>query len=90
MIAFDIVLAIAIAAVIAFCVFCFVRKANFDREAFYERWQPITEEEFLAACRPATDPVIALRVRAIVAEQLGVDYSRLHPAMRFVEDLGAD
>ena len=84
----NIVLAIAIAAVIAFCLLRVLRKAVFDREAFNELWQPITEEEFMAACPPGTDRAVALRVRAIVAEQLGVEYARLHPAMRFVEDLG--
>lgn len=58
------------------------------RKAFNECWPPITDEEFMAACPPGTDRFIALKVRRIVSEQLGLEYSRLHPAMRFVEDLG--
>jgi hypothetical protein len=90
MTASTVILAIAMAAVIAYCIFCALREAIFDREAFNEKWPPITEEEFLAACRPGTDPAIALRVRKIVSEQLGVEYARLHPEMSFVKDLGAD
>lgn len=59
------------------------------RQNFNKKWPTITDAEFIAACPPGTDAVIALRVRAIVAEQLGIEYMRLHPAMRFVEDLGA-
>lgn len=59
-----------------------------DREAFHEGWPPISDDEFLEACPLGTDRFIALRVRRIVSEQLGVEYLRLHPGMRFVEDLG--
>ena len=31
-----------------------------------------------------------VRVRRIVSEQLGVDYDRVYPEQRFVEDLGCD
>lgn len=85
----QILLALIIAAIVTICILCVIRKENFDREAFNQKWPLITEEEFLAACPPGTDRVIALRVRKIVSEQLGVAYERLHPSMRFVEDLGA-
>jgi hypothetical protein len=80
-----IVAVVLLAGVVLFCVFA----AAVQREEFRQKFPLVSEEEFVAACPQGTDPVIALRVRAIVSEQLGVDYSRLHPAMRFVEDLGA-
>jgi hypothetical protein len=59
-----------------------------ERDAFNVRFPPITEAEFVARCRPGVNPDVALRVRRIVAEQLGVDYERVYPSSRFVEDLG--
>lgn len=60
------------------------------REQFEKDWPPISDEEFLSLCSPDTPPEIALGVRRIVAENLGVDYERVHPSMYFQEDLGAD
>lgn len=61
-----------------------------DRRPFEQRFPPISDAEFLACCAPGTDPAIALKVRRIIADQLGIDYERIHPSMTFVEDLGAD
>lgn len=61
-----------------------------DQAAFNARFPPISDEEFLARCSPGTDPAIALRVRRIVADNLGIEYERIHPSARFVEDLCAD
>jgi hypothetical protein len=33
---------------------------------------------------------VALRVRRIIAESLGVEYEWVHPSLRFLEDLGAE
>ena len=51
--------------------------------------QPVSDEEFIAACN-SQKPEIALRVRAIIADQLDVPEQYLHPDDRFVEDLRAD
>ena len=48
----------------------------------------LSDDEFLARCHPGTDPVIALKVRRIVADQAGIQYERIYPSSRFVEDLG--
>ena len=61
-----------------------------DQESFESRFPPISDEEFLARCGPGTDPEIALGVRRIVSEKLGIEYERIHPAARFMDDLGAD
>jgi hypothetical protein len=61
-----------------------------ERERFEQKFPPISDAEFLALCRPGTDPEIALKVRRIVAKQLGVPYERIYPSSRFVEDLCAD
>lgn len=61
-----------------------------DRARFHERFPPISDAEYLARCKPGTDPEVALKVRRIVAGSLGVEYERIYPSSRFVEDLGAD
>jgi hypothetical protein len=57
---------------------------------FAERFPPISDDEFVARCTPGTSRRVALAVRRIVAEHLAVEYERVHPSMRFVEDIGAD
>ena len=49
----------------------------------------ISEEEFLSAL-PNVTAWKALRVRAIVAEQLDIPIQCIHPDDRFIEDLRAD
>ncbi|WP_182869024.1 hypothetical protein [Stieleria mannarensis] len=55
-----------------------------------DKWPPISEDEFIRRCSPGVDRDRALRVRRIISEQLGVDYDRVYPEQRFVEDLGCD
>lgn len=55
-----------------------------------DRWPPIDDDEFVRRCTPGVSRDTALRVRRIVAEQLGVEYSRVYPEQRFVEDLHCD
>ena len=50
---------------------------------------PISDAEFLARCRPGANPEVALKVRRIVAEYFGIEYERVHPSMRFIDDLAA-
>jgi hypothetical protein len=57
---------------------------------FNQRFPPISDAEFVARCTPGTNQQIALKVRRIVADRLGVEYERIYPSTRFVEDLGAD
>ncbi len=61
-----------------------------DTPKFPDRFPPISDCEFMALCPPGTRPEIALRVRRIVSEQLGIDYDCIYPSSRFVEDLGCD
>jgi hypothetical protein len=67
-----------------------VLAAKRDRAAFEQRFPPISDAEFVARCGPGTNPNIALRVRRIMADQLGVEYDRIYPSSRLVEDLGAE
>ncbi|WP_372721405.1 hypothetical protein [Novipirellula sp.] len=55
-----------------------------------DQWTPISEDEFIRRCSPGVNRERALKVRRIIAEQLGVDYDRIYPEQRFVEDLGCD
>lgn len=54
---------------------------------FKSQWPAISDEEFLAKCPPNTDAEIALKVRRIVSEQLGVAYEYIHPEQKFIDDL---
>jgi hypothetical protein len=60
------------------------------RAAFGKRFPPISDAEFMALCRPGTKPAIALKVRRIMADQLAVEYERIYPSSRIVDDLGAE
>ena len=51
---------------------------------------PMSDEEFIAACGPGTDPEVALGVRRIVSEKLSIPYEEIYPSHRFIEDLKAD
>jgi hypothetical protein len=57
---------------------------------YRNQWPPISEDEFIRRCSPGVNRERALKVRRIVSEQLGVDYDRVYPEQRFVEDLGCD
>ncbi|MHC5543761.1 acyl carrier protein [Singulisphaera rosea] len=61
-----------------------------ERSKFEDRFPPISDDEFVARCGPGTNREIALKVRRIVSDQLGVEYERIHPSASFVNDLGAD
>jgi hypothetical protein len=77
-------------AFLVVAVLACVRAARRDRDSFNRRFPPISDAEFLARCTPGTSPRVALKVRRIVAENLGVPYERIYPSARFAEDLGAD
>jgi hypothetical protein len=59
-------------------------------EDYKKRFPPISDAEFLANCNPETTPEVALKVRRIVSDNLGVEYERIYPSTRFAEDIGAD
>jgi hypothetical protein len=80
-----IALGVLIVSVAVVCAISAKRRS----ESFRERFSAISDAEFMARCTPGTDPKVALRVRRIVADCLGVDYERVYPSSRFVEDLGA-
>jgi hypothetical protein len=60
------------------------------RAEFEERFPPLSDAEFVALCAPGIDPFVALRVRQVLAECLGVEYERIYPSSRLQEDLGAE
>ena len=57
------------------------------RARFNELFPPIDDTEFVRRCGPGIRPDVALRVRRIVSDQLGVDYDRIYPEQSFVNDL---
>ena len=58
--------------------------------AFNERFPPISDDEFMARCPAGTNRAVALKVRRIVADSLGVEYTRIYPTSSLVGDLGAE
>ena len=40
---------------------------------FGDKWPPIDDDEFIRRCPPGVRRDVALRVRLIIAEQLGID-----------------
>ncbi len=81
-----------IVIVVAFIGFAVVawRIDGVAQQDFEERFPPISDEEFIARCEPGCNPVVAIKVRRIVAKHLNVEYARIHPSSRFIEDLKAD
>lgn len=59
----------------------------FEIKRWRKKWPPIDDDEFMRRLPVETNREIALRVRRIVSEQLGVEYERVYPEQRFVEDL---
>jgi hypothetical protein len=80
------VVMLAIAVLWVLSTFCQQRK----QAAFEERFPPISEEEFMQRCPPGTSRAVALKVRRIVADQLGIEYERIYPSSSFVGDLDCD
>jgi len=60
------------------------------RAEFKDRFPPISDIEFVARCTPGTDPTVALKVRKMLADSLGVEYERVYPSSRLIADLGAE
>lgn len=52
-----------------------------------ENYRPLTDEEFLARCKPGIRPETALKVRAILADVSGIPEAKIHPEHRLVDDL---
>lgn len=86
---FILVSALALVLVCYVIWVCYVVLAK-KKQEFNARFPPISDAEFVARCTPGINPKVALRVRRIVADNLGVDYFRIYPSTRFVDDLGAD
>lgn len=64
----------------------------FDRKQRAERRRthpPISDEEFVALCKPGTNPEIAIKVRHIIARNLNIPVEEIYPTDRFAEDLKA-
>jgi hypothetical protein len=77
-------------AIVLVAVVAAIAMVRRDITSFRERFPPISDAEFLARCRPGTNPEVALKVRRIVAKHFGIEYERVYPSMTFIEDIGAD
>jgi hypothetical protein len=83
-------LIVALAAILVFICIVVVTSGKGGAESFRRRFPPLSDAEFVARCTPGTDPAVALRVRRMIADWSGVEYERIHPSLRFVDDLGRD
>ena len=81
---------VAWAVLVVLVILVAVASAKPEDKFFERRFPPISDAEFVARCTPGTDPAVALRVRRIVADRSGVEYERIYPSTRFVDDLGLD
>ena len=79
-------IAILVFVAVMFIIALLLPNAN-GRRGFNQRFPPIDDEEFIRRCSPGVSRHVALGVRRIMAEQLGVEYSRVYPEQRFTEDL---
>jgi hypothetical protein len=78
----------SVAGLVIILIGC-LRRPEREVAPFEERFPALSDAEFVARCRPGTDPQVALRVRKVLAESLGVDEERIYPSSRLVQDLGA-
>lgn len=67
--------------------FCMWRNDDQRRESHLNSHPPISDDEFVKFCSPGTDPVLAIRMRHLVAEFFGVNPERIYPDTRFIDDL---
>ena len=72
---------------ISLIVVVFALAASYKSTMFNRRFPPIDDDEFVRHCGPGVNRDVALRVRQIVAEQLGIAYEQVYPEQRFVQDL---
>jgi hypothetical protein len=77
-------------AVFVMAIVLGLRTAMKRSAEFEERFPPISDDEFMALCPPGTSRDVALKVRRIMADQLGVEYERIYPSSRIVADLGCE
>ena len=84
---------VSVVATVCIVTVCIVatrqRRARMLAE-FRQRFPPIDDQEFLRRRSPGVNAETALRVRRVVAEQLGIDYDRVYPEQSFVDDLDFD
>lgn len=75
------------------CILACLRSENsapdVDEIPFEEQFPPRSDAEFVERCGPGTNAAVALKVRRLLSDCLGVDYERIHPSARIVQDLGA-
>lgn len=57
---------------------------------FDQQFPPISDDEYLALFEPGMNPDIALKVRTVLSDALGVDRERIYPSSRLIDDLGAE
>jgi hypothetical protein len=75
-----------LAIIATFVVLCEQRRVA----AFNKRFPPTDDDEFVRRCGPGVRRETALRVRRIIAEQLGIEYEQVYPEQSFANDLGCD
>ena len=57
---------------------------------FCERYHRIDDEEFIRRCGPGVSRHVAITVRRIISERLGIEYERVHPEQSLLRDLDCE
>lgn len=57
------------------------------RIQFNSRYECIDDEQFLRRCGPGVSRDVGITVRRILAQQLSIDYERVHPEQSLQRDL---
>ena len=65
------------------------RSLEQSMEAYRDTHPPISDEEFLKLCDPSISPEVALKVREVLADALGMRKEEIYPDARLIADLGA-
>jgi hypothetical protein len=73
---------VIVAIVIVVAIVCLVDRYRFRSP--YTR-EAISEDEFMAKLPAGTSRDVALRVRAIISEQSGIDAELIHPDSTFID-----
>ena len=63
------------------------RKSARSWNAYCETHPPISDDEYLRLCDPGVSRDVALKVRAIICDCTGIDYERIYPDTRLMQDI---
>ena len=79
--------AVAAGGLIAWALIMNGRRQARHWDVYTEKHPPIGDEEFLRLCDAGANREIALKVRAIICDCTVIDYDRIYPNTRLMQDV---